>query len=183
MIILVGASASGKTEVAKTLAKKYGIRKIITHTTRDMRKGEQNGVDYYFVSKPDFLTLKEQNAFAETTLYNGNFYGTSKKEIGDNKVLLVDPNGLNAFKKLNNPRIVTFFLFAESPTRRRRMLERGDDPKIIEERLTNDLIKFAPENVGPTNYVIDSENQNVEEVADCIYSLYQKHLVHLEHNK
>lgn len=63
------------------------------------------------------------------------------------------------------------------------MLARGDDPKVIEERLTNDQIKFAPENVGLTNYVIDSENQNVEEVADCIYSLYQKHLARLECDK
>ncbi len=48
MIILVGASASGKTEVAKLLARKYGIRKVVTHSTRPLRSGEVNAVDYLF---------------------------------------------------------------------------------------------------------------------------------------
>ncbi|MDD4005965.1 MAG: guanylate kinase, partial [Bacilli bacterium] len=71
MIILVGASASGKTEIAKILTRKYGIVKAITHTTRDMREGEKNGVDYFFVSKDEFAALAKQNAFVETTFYNG----------------------------------------------------------------------------------------------------------------
>ena len=51
MIVLAGASASGKTEVAKLLAKKYGIVKIITTTTREKRVGEVDKRDYFFVSK------------------------------------------------------------------------------------------------------------------------------------
>ena len=44
MLILIGASASGKTEGAKTLAKKYNITKIVTYTTRTPRVNERNGV-------------------------------------------------------------------------------------------------------------------------------------------
>ena len=50
MLILIGPSASGKTEVAKLLAKKYNITKIVTYTTRAPRINEINGVDYNFVS-------------------------------------------------------------------------------------------------------------------------------------
>ena len=57
MILLVGASASGKTEVAKLLKALYGIKKVITHTTRPIRKSEENDVDYHFVSKDEFLNI------------------------------------------------------------------------------------------------------------------------------
>ena len=73
MIILVGASASGKTEVAKVLAKTFQMRKVITHTTRPMRENEIDGVDYYFVSREEFISLKKHNFFVETTEYNDNF--------------------------------------------------------------------------------------------------------------
>lgn len=59
MIILVGASASGKTEVAKMLGKLFQMRKVITHTTRPMRENEKDGVDYYFVTREEFLNLKK----------------------------------------------------------------------------------------------------------------------------
>ena len=54
MLILIGPSASGKTEVAKLLAKKYNITKIVTYTTRAPRVNEVNGVDYNFVSVEEF---------------------------------------------------------------------------------------------------------------------------------
>ena len=54
MIVLTGASASGKTEVAKLLFIKYDIKKVITHTTRPIRLGEKRGVDYHFVDVEKF---------------------------------------------------------------------------------------------------------------------------------
>ncbi len=172
MIVLVGASASGKTEVARALKNKYGLTKIITHTTRAMREKEIDGVDYHFVSVEDFLNLKKDNYFVETTEYNGNYYGTSRKEIEDNKVLVVDPNGLHAFVALGDHRIVTFFLNAAESTREKRMLLRGDHPEAIQKRLENDKTDFSYNNVGRTDFVIDTEKISVEEVADSIYKLY-----------
>ena len=61
MLILIGASASGKTEVAKTLAKKYNITKIVTYTTRAPRINERNGVDYNFVSVEEFAKLTSED--------------------------------------------------------------------------------------------------------------------------
>lgn len=172
MIVLVGASASGKTEVARTLKNKYGLTKIITHTTRAMRSNEVDGVDYHFVTVETFLSLKKENYFVETTEYNGNFYGTSRKEIEDNKVLVVDPNGLHAFVALGDPRIVTFFLNAAEATREKRMLSRGDALDAIAKRLETDRFDFSFNQVGRTDFVIDTEKLSVEEVADSIYKLY-----------
>ena len=63
MIVLSGASASGKTEVAKMLSSKYGIVKVITTTTRDLRVGEVNGRDYFFVSKERFKEMIKEDCF------------------------------------------------------------------------------------------------------------------------
>ena len=111
MIVLVGASASGKTEVAKLLAEKYGIKKMITTTTRPMRINEINGRDYFFLSKEEFLKKQEEGCFVETTFYNNNFYGSNKDQINKNICIVVDPKGLEAYLNVNNPIIKTFSLF------------------------------------------------------------------------
>ena len=82
MIILCGPSACGKTEVGKFLSLHFNIKKAITNTTREKRIGEVDKVDYYFTSKEDFLKMKEEDLFVETTSYNNNYYGCLKSEVG-----------------------------------------------------------------------------------------------------
>ncbi|MCQ2776625.1 MAG: AAA family ATPase [Bacilli bacterium] len=176
MIVLSGASASGKTEVAKMLAKKYGIVKVITTTTRNLRVGEINGKDYFFVSKEEFLKMKENEEFVETTVYNGNFYGSLKREIADTKCIVADPQGLKAYSEIKNKNIVTFFLNAEEETRMKRMLERGDKPEDAAKRIANDREVFKLENFTKVDFHINSETQNVEEVCDEVYRLYNEKL-------
>ncbi len=175
MIILVGPSASGKTEVAKILGSKYQIKKVITHTTRPMRPGEVNGVDYHFVSVERFLLLKKENAFVETTFYNHNYYGTAKKDLAIDKVLIVDPNGLSAFQELHDPNIIAFFLDSTNETRYERMLSRGDSISEAKKRIANDAISFASDKLTNINYIIDSETQNLDQIAKQVYTLYFSH--------
>ena len=176
MIVLAGASASGKTEVAKMLAAKYGIVKAITTTTRDMRVGEINGRDYFFVSKERFLEMIKEDRFVEHTTYNENYYGSTKDQIAPNKCVVVDPAGLKAYIALNNPDIITFFLDSKEETRKQRMHLRGDDEVKIKNRLIHDREAFKAENIPAVNYHIDSETKTVEEVADMIYDIYQEFL-------
>ena len=179
MIILVGASASGKTEVAKLLGSVYGIKKVITHTTRNMRVSEINDKDYHFVTKEQFEKMLREDAFVETTFYNENYYGSSKKEIADDKVLIVDANGLKAYTALNNPRIVTFFLKANENTRFDRMLVRGDALETAQSRIQNDRVEFADENLCKVDYLIDSEHMSLLDMAKEVYSIYTNHLKNL----
>lgn len=172
MILLVGASASGKTEVAKMLMKKYGIVKAITHTTREKRLGEKNAVDYFFVSKEEFLKMKENDMFVETTIYNNNFYGTSKAEINDGKVVVVDASGLKAFNDFGSSRVVTFLLEAKESTRRHRMQGRGDPEEKIKERLKNDRVSFNKEKIDKTDFVIDTDDDSIEDITDDVYKKY-----------
>lgn len=176
MIILVGASASGKTEIAKYLASHYGIKKAITHTSRDKREGEQDGVDYFFVPEAIFLQMKSRYCFVETTYYNNHYYGCSKDQVADDRCVVVDPNGLKAFQALKNKRVISFLLRADKQTREERMRGRGDSEESIRSRIENDETAFAPENVGKVDFIIDTDARPIEAIAKQIYALYQAEL-------
>ena len=176
MVVLAGASASGKTEVAKVLAKTYGITKVVTTTTRDKRTGEVDGVDYFFVTKEKFEKMILEDKFVEYTLYNGQMYGSTKDQIADDKCVVIDPAGLRSYIALNNDSIVTFYLEADEETRHRRMIARGDSPDKIKSRIENDRIAFKKENIAKVDYVIDASiDGRTEEVAKEIYNLYIAH--------
>ena len=174
MIVLSGASASGKTEAAKMLMAKYGIRKAITTTTRSMRIHEQNGKDYFFVTKEQFNQLIKEDKFVEYTLYNGNYYGSTKDQIANDRVVVIDLEGLKSYSRLNDKRIVTFYLSTSEDVRYKRMLERGDKEEDAKRRIENDRLIFASSNIPNVNYRIDSENKTIEQVADEVYRLYCK---------
>ncbi len=179
MILLIGASASGKTQVAKYLSYKYGIHKAITHTTRAPRKGEKNGVDYYFVSQEEFLSLLASCFFVEHTFYGGNYYGCAKNQIAENTLVVVDPNGLRSFLALRNSHIVTFFLEAKREEREERMRMRGDTEEQIQKRLAFDDQEFSIGRVGKTDFIISTTKRSIEEIADEIYQKYQDRLTKL----
>ena len=65
MLLLIGASASGKTETAKYLMEHFNIKKIITCTTRAPRANEVNDVDYHFLSVEEFQRRKDAGLFLE----------------------------------------------------------------------------------------------------------------------
>lgn len=172
MLILCGASASGKTVTALNLQKRYGLVKAITTTTRPMRDGEKNGVDYFFLTNNEFKKKLEQGFFVESSLYNGNYYGCGKDQVADNKVIVLDPNGLHAFQDLHDPRIVTVLLICDPDKRKERMVFRGDQEEKINQRLINDVNDFALDKVQGVDLVIHTDEKNIDQVADEIYSFY-----------
>lgn len=176
MLIIIGPSASGKTECAKILEKIYNLKKVITHTTRLPRINEINNIDYHFVNKDTFLEMKKNNEFVETMVYNNNYYGTSKKEISDNKCAILDYNGANVFYSLNNKRIFIVFLICDKNICKQRMINRGDNKILIENRLKSDEILFNKDKQKIANIVINSSNMTSQELATKIYNLYINYL-------
>ena len=174
MIILCGASASGKTVTALELQKKYGLSKAITTTTREKRVGETDGVEYFFISKEEFQKRLSENKFVESSLYNGNYYGCGIDQVADDKVVVLDPNGLHSFKKLKNKNIVTFLLIADESTRKERMALRGDKEENIKQRIKNDVVDFSLDKIGEVDFVIKTNDKTIEETADLIYQNYKK---------
>lgn len=176
MIVLSGPSASGKTEVAKILANKYGITKVITTTTRAKREGETDGVDYFFVSEEKFKSMIKENKFVEYITYNGYYYGSTKDQIKKDKCIATDLNGLKTYASFKNKDIVTFFLQTHERLRYKRMINRGDGRKSAKERIKNDKAAFAKEQFENIDFFIENENESIEEIADFIYKKYQEQL-------
>lgn len=69
MLVLIGKSASGKTEIAQILVKKYGFHSVVTYTTRKPRAGEIPDVTYHYITVEDFKQKIKEGFFAEWKQY------------------------------------------------------------------------------------------------------------------
>lgn len=172
MLILVGASASGKTEIARRLIKYYGFHKFVTHTTRPPRKGEVNHFDYHFVSLEEFNRLEASSFFIETVHYNGYKYGTSYNEIGPKKVLIVEPNGANQFHKKSPSSVTIILIQTPKEIRKERMLKRKDQIGDIEKRLENDDELFAINQLDRIDYIVENNRISLPELTKKVYAYY-----------
>ena len=82
VIVISGPSGSGKSTVINALCKADETLQLsVSATTRKPRRGEVEGVNYYFLSKAEFENRIQQDHFLEWAEYGGNFYGTLKSEI------------------------------------------------------------------------------------------------------
>ena len=141
----------------------------------------QEKFDYHFITKKEFQKMISENKFVEWTIYNGNYYGTSKEEIGINKAIILEPNGVRAMQALNQDTIIVFRLLASEITRFNRMIIRQDPLEKIRERISNDKICFSDDNFTNVDYTIDTDMHTILEVTDEVYSLYNKKLSQLNH--
>lgn len=82
LYILSAPSGAGKTSLVKALLQELDfVRVSVSHTTRPMRPGETDGVNYHFTDRPTFQQLIEQGDFFEFAEVFGNFYGTSQHSV------------------------------------------------------------------------------------------------------
>ena len=119
-IILSAPSGGGKTTIAKTLlSRRQDLGYSVSCTTRAPRATEVDGRDYYFISRPDFLSKREDGAFAESAVVHGNLYGTLKSEVervlgtGRHVVMDIDVQGAVQFMRAF-PHSVTIFILPPS---------------------------------------------------------------------
>jgi guanylate kinase len=119
LVILSGPSGSGKTSIAREVCKRIGEDKTmfsISSTTRSPREGEKNGVDYYFITKEEFLEDIEKGYFLEWAEVHGNYYGTSKKPIeraikeGKIVFLDIDVQGFESVRKIYKDTLTSVFV-------------------------------------------------------------------------
>ncbi|MDD3999312.1 MAG: AAA family ATPase [Bacilli bacterium] len=174
MLVLIGPSASGKTEIANILISKYGMKRLITYTTREKRCNEINGRDYHFISVEEFKKFERDAEFVETTFYNGNYYGSKKKDVSLEKVVILDPNGLCNYAKTMRKKITSVFLETPKEVRAERMLGRNDKPELIKIRLEKDDEIFQKDKL-PLDFVVENNGIDLITLADKVYQLYQNH--------
>ncbi|MFI5216420.1 MAG: guanylate kinase [Candidatus Limnocylindria bacterium] len=132
--VLAAPSGTGTTTVCLALREQDpNLIFSVSHTTRPPRAGERDGVNYHFVSAPEFQRLRAAEAFLEWAVYNGNYYGTSWKAIegplaGGNDVLLeIEVQGARQVRsRLPDARLI-FLLPPSKATLLRRLEGRATD--------------------------------------------------------
>ena len=128
MFILSSPSGAGKTTLVKKISKNKNFSVSVSHTTRLPRPNEENGIDYFFISKNNFKKLIKKGEFIEHAQVFGNYYGSSKKlvinqlKMGKNIIFDIDWQGTRQIRNKNlNYKLLTIFTL---PPSRRELLNR-----------------------------------------------------------
>lgn len=167
IIVLVGPSGSGKTTLGEELSKK-GYPKLVTTTTRQPRKGETDGIDYYF-RKADEL---DPDDFVEQTVYNDRLYGLTKAEVREALTqyplvhVSLDRNGAKAMKAVYPEETFVVFVYVSEEEMAKRMKARGDSDTKITERIEFSQSIDELEPPEEADFVI--ENKTVEDSVQKI---------------
>lgn len=144
LIVISAPSGAGKTTLCNGLVNRFpALKESISYTTRAPREGEQDGVDYHFVSVERFQQMIAESAFAEWAEVHGNFYGTAIATLEQARIdgidILLDIDCQGA-KTLKNRGINGVFVFVLPPSMaelRRRLESRSSDAQeVIERRIT-----------------------------------------------
>ena len=174
MLVLVGPSASGKTEVANLLINKYGMQRMITYTTRPIRVGEENHISYHFVSEDEFLERIKKDEFIEYIVYNGYYYGSNKKDAGEDKIVILEPSGANNFHQKMADDVTICYIEVNEALRVDRMYHRGDSTEQVLKRIKNDQEVFFDGALEHIDKTFVNENKSLDDLADEIYKYYKE---------
>ena len=180
LFVVSGPSGTGKdTIVARLLADHPEIQHTISATTRAPREGEQDGVNYYFVSKEDFERKLQNDEIVEHTCYCGSYYGTLGSEIERHMrektpvILVIEVEGAGNIKRLYPGATTVFVLPPDIQELERRLRARGtEDEATIQKRLTRAQTEIA----NAIHYDEHLVNVEVGPCAESLYTIIQYHI-------
>lgn len=178
LIILSGPSGVGKTTICnKIIQQRSDIVYSISATSRQRRKGEKHGREYYFLSEDEFKNWIKQEKFVEYAIVHGNYYGTPREFLEENlkkglNVLMdIDVQGAKKLMNLYPDGIFIFLLPPNFDELKKRLLKRNtDDEKEISNRLktAEEEMKYMRD----YRYVV--KNENLEETVTEILKIIDK---------
>lgn len=142
LVVISGPSGAGKTSVCRALKQHPDVEFSVSATTRTMRDGERDGVDYHFLSRDDFQRRLGENQFLEWATYNGNLYGTPRWPMdqalarGKTFLLEIEVKGTRQLRERGIPGLYVFIAPPSLEELRRRLIHRGSNDAVeIEQRV------------------------------------------------
>ena len=143
--VLSAPSGAGKTTLCKELlAALPELQLSVSYTTRPIRSGEQDGVDYHFVDEDRFRAMIDEGAFAEWARVHDNYYGTSIEALekvsseGQDILLDIDYQGAAQLKKALDNAVFIFIMPPDMEELKRRLLKRNtDSEEVVLRRIEN----------------------------------------------
>lgn len=172
LVVILGKSASGKDTLVKYLSHYFRYDKIVTFTSRPIREGETNKIDYNFVTSKEFKKMISDDKFVEYCSFVGWYYGTTKDSLKntENSIVILNPSGFHSLKNLNIP-FVSIYIDCPDKVRLCRSIRRGDDStEVVRRKITDDNDFLGIEK--QVDYIVNGE-KNVRELATdvlkCVY--------------
>lgn len=139
-IIVTGKGGCGKTHLKERFITR-GYIPSISYTSRDIRIGEVEGKDYYFVSKEEFKSLIESKKLLEWEEFNGDYYGTPLDTDGN--VLIMSTEGIKQIPKDLRNQFFIIYLDIPRDVIVQRLKNRGwDDERVYKRLVEVDDVKF-----------------------------------------
>lgn len=177
LIIVSAPSGAGKTSLVKQITQNLDHLVVsISHTTRQKRRGEVDGVDYYFVSIDEFKAMLSQQAFLEHAKVFDNYYGTAKNRVearlndGKDVILEIDWQGAQQIREML-PDCITVFILPPSRTiLEQRLRNRGQDSEeTIRRRMTDAVSEMS--HYDEYDYLI--VNEQLEQAAEQLKTIIE----------
>ena len=182
ILLLSGPSGCGKSSLLKEVYKVIDNYYFsISTTTREPRTGEQNGIDYYFVSKEEFKQDIDNGDFLEWAEVHGNYYGTSlkpiKQALEESKLVIFDIDVQGFEQVIQKLKAITTTVFITTPTideLEKRLYNRDTDSKeVIENRIKNAKVEI--EYIDQYDYFI--VNDDLKIASDQLVSIAKSSLI------
>lgn len=149
LLVITGNTLSGKTTLANKL-EEVGLNKIVTYTSRPMRDGEVDGVDYHFISDKEIMRDKYIGKRFFYTAYQDEpfIYGMSMDDLMlsnyKDGVIVSDPRGLRVIKdEVGYKNVVSIYVNVQPETIKARALHRGDSLEEVSRRIKKDYEDFV----------------------------------------
>lgn len=180
LVILSGVSGAGKDTIKKELIKRMeNVISLPSYTSRKPRVGEEEGVQYHFITKQEFEERIKNNEFYEYDLHHENYYGTSRKllneKIASGKIIVkdIEVNGTENLIKLlkDETKLVTIFLRVEKEELRRRLKARGDNLSEDEIELRLGRLDYEEDKIRLYDYMI--KNDDFEKTVQLIMTIIE----------
>lgn len=171
-------SGAGKTSLVNALIlRDPGLRVSVSHTTRPMRPGEHDGVNYHFIDAASFRAMLERAEFLEHAQVFGNLYGTSRVWVeqqlasGTDVILEIDWQGAQQVKRLMPQTRAIFILPPSSATLRQRLTARGqDDNAVIDARMAEaveEMSHYIESDYLIVNQDFETALAQLQAIVDC----------------
>lgn len=195
LIVISGPSGVGKdTILGRFMPKAKNCVFSVSATTRQPRKGEVNGRDYFFVTRDKFEEMAQNGEMLEFTEYNGNYYGTPRKsvekllEAGENVILEIEVDGGLQIKKLDMDAVLIFIVAPSWAELERRLRSRAtESEEAIQARLatarfelskaceydyiiTNDILELCAERLAAVIVAAGCETKRMKKFIEEVSS-------------